>query len=72
MTLTDVIKQLYDNCYTPELIQGISIVVMPSKFIKTFNNDALRSTHILIVDGKIAKDRTGVLKGERIDILELL
>ncbi len=28
--------------------------------------------HILIVDGKIAKDRTGVLKGERIDILELL
>ncbi|AZV01477.1 hypothetical protein vBSflM004_088 [Shigella phage vB_SflM_004] len=45
----------------------MSIVVMPSKFVKTFNNDALRSTHILIV---IAKDRTGVLKGERIDILE--
>lgn len=67
MTLADVIQQLHDNCYTPELIQEMSIVVMPSKFVKTFNNDALRSTHILI-----AKDRTGVLKGERIDILELL
>lgn len=72
MTLADVIQQLHDNCYTPELIQEMCIVVMPSKFVKTFNNDALRSTHILIVDGKIAKDRTGVLKGERIDILELL
>lgn len=72
MTLADVIQQLHDNCYTPELIQEMSIVVMPSKFVKTFHNDALRSTHILIVDGKIAKDRTGVLKGERIDILELL
>lgn len=72
MTLADVIQQLHDNCYTPELIQEMSIVVMPCKFVKTFNNDALRSTHILIVDGKIAKDRTGVLKGERIDILELL
>lgn len=72
MTLADVIQQLHDNCYTPELIQEMCIVVMPSKFVKTFNSDTLRSTHILIVDGKIAKDRTGVLKGERIDILELL
>ena len=41
---------------------------MPSKFVKAFNSDTLRSAHILIVEGKIAKDRTGVLKGERIDI----
>lgn len=72
MTLADVIQQLHDNCYTPELIQEMCIVVMPSKFVKAFNNDTLRSAHILIVEGKIAKDRTGVLKGERIDILELL
>ena len=72
MTLADVIQQLHDNCYTPELIQEMPIVVMPSKFVITFNNVALRSTHILIVDGTIEKDRTGVLKGERIDILELL
>lgn len=68
MTLADVIQQLHDNCYTPEMIQEMPIVVMPSKFVKTFNRDALRSAHILIVDGKIARDRTGVLKGERINI----
>jgi hypothetical protein len=72
MTLADVIQQLHDNCYTPELIQEMCIVVMLSRFVKTFNSDTLRSAHILIVEGKIAKDRTGVLKGERIDILELL
>ncbi|EKS6015721.1 hypothetical protein QCA71_000532 [Shigella flexneri] len=72
MTLADVIQQLHDNCYTPELIQGMSIVVMPSKFLKGFNREALKVAHILIVDGKIARDRTGVLKGERIDILELI
>ncbi|WQZ26456.1 hypothetical protein ZHEEYJVH_CDS0070 [Shigella phage Tf] len=68
MTLADVIQQLHDNCYTPDLIQEMSIVVMPSKFVKGFNSDTLRSAHILIVEGKIAKDRTGVLKGERISI----
>ncbi|AFQ96142.1 hypothetical protein Phi87_101 [Enterobacteria phage UAB_Phi87] len=72
MTLADVIHQLHDNCYTPELIQEMLIVVMPSKFLKGFNREALKVAHILIVDGKIARDRTGVLKGERIDILELL
>ncbi|QIG66614.1 hypothetical protein mio_64 [Escherichia phage mio] len=72
MTLADVIQQLHDNCYTPELIQEMSIVVMPSKFLKGFNREALKVAHILIVDGKIARDHTGVLKGERIDILELL
>ena len=68
MTFADVIQQLHNNCYTPELIQEMPIVVMPSKFVKTFNRDALRAAHILIVDGKIARDRTGVLKGERINI----
>ncbi|UPW39824.1 hypothetical protein ESCO56_00115 [Escherichia phage vB_EcoM_ESCO56] len=68
MTLADVIQQLHDNCYTQEMIQEIPIVVMPSKFVKTFNGDSLRAAHILIVDGKIARDRTGVLKGERINI----
>lgn len=68
MTLADVIQQLHDNCYTPEMIQGMPIVVMPSKFVKGFNRYSLRAAHILIVDGKIARDRTGVLKGERIDI----
>ena len=72
MTLSDVIQQLRDNCYTPELIQEMLIVVMPSKFLKGFNREALKVAHILIVDGKIARDRTGVLKGERIDILELI
>lgn len=68
MTLSDVIQQLHDNCYTPELIQEVLIVVMPSKFVKGFNRDSLMSSHIIIVDGKIARDRTGVLKGERISI----
>lgn len=68
MTLADVIQQLHDNCYTSDLIQEVSIVVIPSKFVKGFNGDSLRAAHILIVDGKIARDRTGVLKGERIDI----
>ena len=68
MTLSDVIQQLHDNCYTPELIQEMSIVIMPCKFVKAFNSESLRSAHILIVDGKIARDRTGVLKGERISI----
>lgn len=72
MTLADVIKQLHDNCYTPELIQEMPIVVMPSKFVKCFGRDTLRTAHILIIDGKIAKDRTGVLKGERVDIKDLL
>lgn len=68
MTLSDVIQQLHDNCYTPDLIQEMSIVVMPCKFVKAFNSESLRSAHILIVDGKIARDRTGVLKGEHISI----
>ena len=68
MKLADAIQQLHDNCYTPELIQEMLIVVMPSKFVKGFNRDSLRSAHILIVDGKIARDRTGVLKGEHINI----
>lgn len=68
MTLSDVIQQLRDNCYTPELIQEMLIVVMPSKFVKGFNRDSLRAAHILIVDGKIARDRTGVLNGGRINI----
>lgn len=68
MTLADVIQQLHDNCYTPELIQEMCIVVMPSKFVKAFNSDTLRAAHILIVEGKIARDRTGVLKGERINV----
>lgn len=68
MTLADVIQQLHDNCYTPDLIQEMLIVVMPSKFVKGFNRDSLRAAHILIVDGKIARDRTGVLKGERSNI----
>lgn len=68
MTLADVIQQLHDNCYTPDLIQEMLIVVMPSKFVKGFNRDSLRAAHILIVDGKIARDRTGALKGERINI----
>lgn len=33
MTLADAIQQLHDNCYTPELIQEMLIVVMPSKLI---------------------------------------
>ncbi|AGR48458.1 hypothetical protein JH2_062 [Escherichia phage JH2] len=68
MTLADVIQQLHNNCYTPELIQEMLIVVIPSKFVKGFNRDSLMSAHIIIVDGKIARDRTGVLKGERISI----
>lgn len=68
MTLADVIQQLHDNCYTPELIQKMLIVVMPSKFVKGFNRESLRDAHILIVDGKIARDRTGVLNGGRINI----
>lgn len=68
MTLADVIQQLHDNCYTPDLIQEMLIVVMPSKFVKGFNRDSLRAAHILIVDGKIARDRTGVLNGGRINI----
>ncbi|QQV89206.1 hypothetical protein vBSeyj11_69 [Salmonella phage vB Seyj1-1] len=68
MTLADVIQQLHDNCYTPDLIQEMLIVVMPSKFLKGFNRESLRTAHIIIVDGKIARDRTGVLKGERISI----
>ena len=39
MTLADVIQQLHDNCYTPELIQEMCIVVMPSRFVKTFNSE---------------------------------
>ena len=68
MTLADVIQQLHDNCYTPDLIQEMLIVVMPSKFVKGFNSESLRSAHIIIIDGKIARDRTGVIKGERISI----
>ena len=68
MTLADVIQQLHNNRYTPALIQEMLIVVIPSKFVKGFNRDSLRYAHILIVDGKIARDRTGVLKGERSNI----
>ncbi|AZV01456.1 hypothetical protein vBSflM004_067 [Shigella phage vB_SflM_004] len=54
MTYADVIQQLHDNCYTPELIQEMCIVVMPSKFVKAFRNENFTSDEFFeIKDGKV-------------------
>ncbi|WKB10139.1 hypothetical protein Henu12_gp46 [Shigella phage Henu12] len=72
MTLSDVIQQLQVSGYTQEQIDELNIISMPNRFVKAFGLEVVRMAHILIVDGLLIKDRTGALKGKRIDITEIL
>lgn len=72
MTLSEIEKTLQDNGYTEEMIQDMNIIAMPSRFVRAFGLDVIRMAHILVVDGLLAKDRTGVLKGKKFDITEIL
>lgn len=72
MTLSEIESQLKGGGYTQSNIDDLNIISMPSRFVKAFGRDVIRMAHILVVDGLLVKDRTGILKGKRIDITELL
>ncbi|AKU43987.1 hypothetical protein CPT_Michonne38 [Citrobacter phage Michonne] len=72
MTLSEIESQLKVSGYTQEQIDELNIISMPNRFVKAFGLEVVRMAHILIVDGLLIKDRTGALKGKRIDITEIL
>lgn len=72
MTLTEIEAQLKANGYNQEQIDDLNIISMPSRFVKAFGLEVVRVANILVVDGLLIKDRTGALKGKKIDIVELL
>ncbi|UHS65464.1 hypothetical protein HP1_72 [Citrobacter phage vB_CbrM_HP1] len=72
MTLSEIESQLKVSGYTQEQIDELNIISMPNRFVKAFGLEVVRMAHILVVDGLLIKDRTGALKGKRIDITEML
>lgn len=72
MTLSEIENVLQENGYTKEMIQDMNIISMPNRFVKAFGLEVVRMAHILVVDGLLVKDRSGVLKGNKIDITEIL
>lgn len=69
MTLSEIEVQLQCAGYSQKEIEDMLIVICSGYKV---NPEALRIADIFISGGKIAKDKTGYLKGERVDIENLL
>ncbi|EOY8078889.1 hypothetical protein ACQENI_000215 [Shigella sonnei] len=69
MTLSEIEVQLQCACYSQKEIEDMLIVICSGYRV---NPEVLRTVDIFIAGGKIAKDKTGYLKGERVDIENLL
>lgn len=69
MTLSEIEVQLQCAGYSQKEIEDMLIVICSAYRV---NPEALRIADIFIAGGKIAKDKTGYLKGERVDIENLL
>lgn len=69
MTLSEIEVQLQCAGYSQKEIEDMLIVICSGYRV---NPEVLRIVDIFIAGGKIAKDKTGYLKGERVDIENLL
>lgn len=69
MTLSEIEVQLQCAGYSQKEIESMLIVICSSSRV---NPEVLRRVDIFIAGGKIAKDKTGYLKGERVNIESLL
>lgn len=69
MTLSEIEVQLQCAGYSQKEIESMLIVICSSSRV---NPEVLRIVDIFIAGGKIAKDKTGYLKGERVNIESLL
>lgn len=69
MTLSEIEVQLQCAGYSQKEIEDMLIVICSGSRV---NPEVLRIVDIFIAGGKIAKDKTGYLKGERVDIESLL
>lgn len=75
MTLFEVVDQLKAVGYDNEAFGGRQIIVTSGVRLRS-SCKSIRSvmsyTDILVVDGKIVKDRTGRLDGERYDMQQFM
>lgn len=69
MTLSEIEVQLQCAGYSQKEIECMLIVICSGSRV---NPEVLRIVDICIAGGKIAKDKTGYLKGERVNIESLL
>ena len=69
MTLSEIEVQLQCAGYSQKEIEDMLIVICSGSRV---NPEVLRRVDIFIAGGKIAKDKTGYLKGERVNIETLL
>lgn len=72
MTLSEIENQLKRNGYSQEQINGLVITSLPRRYIKGFGKDSIMMAHILLIDGVIVKDRTGILVGKRSHVSEFI
>ncbi|AGR48456.1 hypothetical protein JH2_060 [Escherichia phage JH2] len=72
MTLSEIEVQLQCAGYSQKEIEGMFIVLCSSCRNLKVKPEVLRRVDIFIAGGKIAKDKTGYLKGERVNIETLL
>lgn len=74
MTISDIVDQLRAKGYDLAQLEGRQIVITSSirhKASGMVNKDFFMHSDIIIIDGKIYKDRTGLLEGERGTIKDL-
>ncbi|UPW39174.1 hypothetical protein ESCO45_00051 [Escherichia phage vB_EcoM_ESCO45] len=72
MTLSEIEVQLQCAGYSQKEIEGMFIVLCSGSRNLKVSPEFLRRVDIFIAGGKIAKDKTGYLKGERVGIENLL
>ncbi|ATE85905.1 hypothetical protein Sf19_gp75 [Shigella phage Sf19] len=72
MTLSEIEVQLQCAGYSQKEIEGMFIALCSGSRNLKVNPEVLRKVDIFIAGGKIAKDKTGYLKGEHVDIESLL
>lgn len=66
MTISEIEVQLQCAGYSQREIEAMCIILCSSHKHLKISNENLRKVDIFIAGGKIIKDKTGYLKGERL------
>ncbi|AIW03774.1 hypothetical protein CPT_Moogle37 [Citrobacter phage Moogle] len=66
MTISEIEVQLQCAGYSQREIEAMFIILCSSHKHLKISNENLRKVDIFIAGGKIIKDKTGYLKGERL------
>lgn len=72
MTLSEIEIQLQCAGYSQKDIEAMCIILCSGYKHLKFSPENLFKVDIFVAGGKIVKDKTGYLKGERISLKELL